>query len=150
MTLTQTEYNAIFADKAKRIVGDITWKRTGNRMASEFRIDIESNEEYPLFLKGWYNPFSGKLSYAIIHRIVGRIYGLDLGTEHINPDGNLVGEKHKNYWLPGSRDKWAFVPEDITEPWDRPAEVWVQFCAEANLEHSGKMHPPDVQRVMPL
>ena len=119
-------------------------------MASEFRIDIESNEEYPLFLKGWYNPFSGKLSYAIIHRIVGRIYGLDLGTEHINPDGNLVGEKHKNYWLPGSRDKWAFVPEDITEPWDRPAEVWVQFCAEANLEHSGKMHPPDVQRVMPL
>ena len=41
----------------------------------------------------WYSPTSGKLSYAIIHRIVGRIYGLDLGADHRNPVGEVVGEK---------------------------------------------------------
>ena len=96
-------------------------------------------------MKGWYNPSSGKLSYAVIHQSVGRIYGLDLGAEHHNPDGTPVGEKHKNYWVPGSRDKWAYVPEDITEPWNRPLEVWRQFCTEAKLTHSGTMSQPAVQ-----
>lgn len=42
-------------------------------------------------------------------RGVGRIYGLDLGAAHVNPDGAPIGETHKNYWSPGHRDKWAFV-----------------------------------------
>ena len=101
-------------------------------------------------VKRWYNPSSGKLSYAIVHRRVGRIYGLDLGADHQNPDGQPVGEKHKNYWSPGSRDKWAYVPGDITETWDRPVEVWHQFCAEANLRHSGTMQAPAIQSAMLL
>ena len=48
-------------------------------------------------------------------------------------------------WVPGHRDKWAYVPGDITHPWNHPVEVWAQFCAEANLEHRGVMHPPRVQ-----
>lgn len=55
-----------------------------------FRINIDSDEGYPFFLQGWYNPYSGKLSYAMIYRCVGRIYGLDLGAAHINPDGGVV------------------------------------------------------------
>lgn len=107
-------------------------------------MEIDSDAGYPIFVKGWYNPRSGKLSFSIIHRTVGtRIYGLDLGAEHYNPDGKPVGEKHKNYWVPGSRDKWAYVPEDITATWNNPVDVWRQFCAEANLQHTGLIQHPN-------
>ena len=147
MTLSQQEYDTIVNDATKIIGGDIVWEGGHNSSTRDFRIDIDSDEGYPIFVKGWYNPYSGKLSYAIIHRNVGRIYGLDLGADHQNPDGEFVGEKHKNYWVPGSRDKWAYVPLEITEPWDRPLEVWRQFCAEAKLTHSGAMSSPAVQGV---
>ena len=150
MTLSQQEYDAIIAAEAKRIEGDIFWVSDQNSTAMRFRIDIDSDEGYPLFLQGWYNPYSGKLSYAMIYRGVGRIYGLDLGAAHINPGGGAVGEIHKNHWAPGHRDKWAYAPGDITHSWFRPVEVWAQFCAEANLEHRGVMHPLRVQGGMML
>ena len=150
MTLSQQEYDAIISDPTKIIRENIRWEGNSNSTRREIRIDIESDEGHPIFLKGWYNSSSGKLSYAIIHRSVGRIYGLDLGADHQNPDGKSVGEKHKNYWVPGHRDKWAYVPEDITESWERPAEVWRQFCAEALLTHSGTMQAPVTQRGLPL
>lgn len=150
MTLSQQEYNTIISDPTKVIHEDILWEGHPSSSRREFRIEVESEEGYPIFLKGWYNPSSGKLSYSVIHRSVGRIYGLDMGADHQNPDGQWVGEKHKNYWVPGSRDKWAYVPPDITETWNRPVEVWRQFCAEANLAHSGVMTPPATQRALPL
>ena len=145
MTLSQLEYDAIIADETKRIEGDISWTPGQNPLAMMFRHNVNSDKGFPLFLQGWYNPYSGKLSYAIIYHGVGRIYGLDLGADHINPDGRAIGETHKNYWTPENRDTWAYVPEDITSPWDRPVEVWEQFCVEVNLEHRGVMHPPHVQ-----
>ena len=148
MTLSQQEYCAIIGDTSKVINENIVWEGVSNSPRREFRLDIESGEGYPIFVKGWYNVASGKLSYSIIHRVAGRIYGLDLGAEHINPDGEPVGEKHKNYWVAGYRDKWAYVPGDITEPWSRPVAVWAQFCFEARLEHRGIMRPPNVQGSM--
>ena len=150
MTLSQEEYDTIIQDPTKSIREDIRWEGHPNSGRREFRVEIESDEGYPLFLKGWYNSSSGKLSYAIIHSSAGRIYGLDLGADHQNPDKEWVGEKHKNYWVPGARDKWAYVPPDITETWDRPVEVWRQFCAEANLTHSGMMTAPVTRRALPL
>lgn len=150
MPLSLQEYADIISDATKTINGNILWEGRADSRPKEFRIDVESNYGYPIFIKGWYNFSAGKLSYAIIHRAVGRIYGLDLGADHYNPDGNSVGEKHKNHWVPGYRDKWAYAPEDITEPWDRPLEVWRQFCAEANLTHQGIMSPPAVQGGLPL
>ncbi len=150
MTLTKQEYDAIIASETKRIEGDISWGSDRNPSAVIFRVDIESDEGYPLSLQGWYNPYSGKLSFTIIYRGVGRIYGLDLGAAHINPDGASVGETHKNYWDPGFRDKWAYEPEEITHCWRRPVEVWAQFCAEAKLEQRGILHPPRVQGAMTL
>ena len=150
MTLSQSEYDDIINDHTKSIAGDIAWEGPSPGLARKFRIDIESPDGYPIFVQGWYNFGSGKLSYAIIHRAVGRIYGLDLGAEHYNPDGELMGEKHKNYWVPGSRDKWAYVPDDITATWEQPVEVWEQFCAEARITHSGTMQPPSFQTRMPL
>ena len=150
MTLSQQEYESIVFDNTKVITENIVWEGVSNSPAKQFRIDIDSDEGYPIFVKGWYNPSSGKLSYAIIHRSVGRIYGLDLGADHRNPNGERVGEKHKNYWVPGSRDKWAYVPKDITGTWDRPVEVWNQFCSEAHLRHLGIIQGPSTQGVLRL
>ena len=58
------------------------------------------------------------------------------------PDGIRVGEKHKHSWREGHGDKWAYIPQDVTEPWNRPVEVWRQFCEEANLRHLGIMRNP--------
>ena len=107
-------------------------------------------QDIPYSSRAGYNFYSGKLSYTIIYRGVGRIYGLDLGAAHVNPDGAPIGETHKNYWSPGHRDKRAFVPEDISHPWSDPVGVWAQFCAEARLEHHGIMHLPQFQREMML
>ena len=150
MTLSQWEYDSIISDRTKVIYEDIEWEVAGNSPTRRFRIDIESDDEHPIFIDGWYNPLSGKLSYSIIHRSVGRIYGQDLGADHVNPDGVSVGEKHKNHWRPGSRGKWAYVPQDITETWNRPAAVWAQFCAEANIRHLGTIQDPVVQGSMLL
>ena len=94
MTLSQSEYDGIINDHTKTIYGDISWEGLSTGSARKFRIDIESFEAYPVFVQGWCNFSSGKLSYTIIHRAVGRIYGLDLGADHKNPDGESVGEKH--------------------------------------------------------
>ncbi len=140
--MTQQEFEAIISDDTKEISGDIVWEDDDHPMAKGFRIEVKSGPGYPIFVNGWYNLLSGKLSYAIIHRPMGRIYALDLGADHRNPDGKLVGEKHKHRWQEGFRDTKAYVPADITEPWNRPLEVWKQFCNEANLRHSGIMPEP--------
>ena len=150
MVLSQNEYEAIINDDSKTIREDIIWEARSSSPAREFRIDIDSSDDIPIFVKGWYNPFSGKLSYAIVHRSVGRIYGLDLGADHRNPDGERVGEKHKNYWVPGTGDKWAYVPEDINQPWNRPVAVWEEFYKEARLTHSGTLRNPVSQGVLAL
>ena len=150
MTLSRQEYQAIISDDTKRITVDIAWESRPNAPAQGFRVDVDSEAGYPLFINAWYNPNSGKLSYALVHRNVGRIHGLDLGADHYNPDGESVGEKHKNYWVPGSRDKWAYVPDDITETWNRPVAVWAQFCAELNLRHDGTLQEPGAVPGAPL
>ncbi len=149
--ITQQQFNDILFDETKEVTGNITWTHdTNHSPAQEFRAEVNSSLKYSLFIQGRYNPFAGKLSFAFILRGTGRIYGLDLGTDHRNPDGEKVGEKHKNYWRNGARDKWAYVPSDITAPWSCPVEAWREFCAEAKLHHSGIMHPPAVQGLLSL
>ena len=147
MMISQQEFEIILDDKTKQIVGNLTWTQSKDRSpALRIRADVTSQTGYQLFVAGLYNQFAGKLSYAIIAPGTGRIYALDLGSDHRNPDGIRVGEKHKHRWREDFREKFAYVPIDITGPWDQPLEVWSQFCAEAKLEHSGIMHPPLVQQ----
>ena len=144
--MTQQEFETILADVSKRISTRAVWHDVDDSPhAKEFRATVDSDAGYPIFVNGWFNPFSGKLSYSIIHREVGRIYGLDLGAEHRNPGGELVGETHKHRWRDGYRADWAYVPEDITESRNNPIGVWEQFCVEANLGHSGIMQPPPTE-----
>jgi hypothetical protein len=83
----------------------------------------------------------------LILKTAGRVYGLDLGKDHHNPQCNQVGEKHKHRWTEQFRDKEAYVPDDITEQAANPVSVWAQFCKEAKIEHHGTMtSPPPLQR----
>ena len=70
--------------------------------------------------------------------------------EHIVRDDKSLG-RIEQYILDNPAN-WSldqenplYVPEDITEPWDRPIEVWNQFCTEARSHHKGRMCGPVVQ-----
>jgi hypothetical protein len=84
--ITQQEFDAILADATKRIDGDIDWHEDADHSpAREFRVEVHSDAGWPLVLVGRFNPYAGTLSYGLIHRGAGRIYGLDLGADHHNP-----------------------------------------------------------------
>jgi len=141
--MTQAEFEALLFDETKRVDEDISWSEDEDHSPGvEFRIEVTSDPGYPLFIKGWYNREAQTLSYTLIHRGVGRIYGLDLGKDHHNPSCVYIGEKHKHSWNDFVRDKEAHVPADVTAAANDPVAVWRQFCREARISHNGVMRPP--------
>ncbi len=146
MPLTTTEFESLLDDNTKRIEGDIVWQEDEDHShCLEFRAEVRSDSGWPLFVRGSYNPLIPALSFGLILKTVGRIYALDLGKDHHNPQCNQVGDKHKHRWTERFRDKEAYVPEDITAPPSDPVAAWTQFCKEANLEHRGRMDAPPPQ-----
>ena len=144
--LTDKDLTSILADEAKCIQDDITWKEDEDHSpAMEFRVEIESMNGWPLVVRGSYNAVAGTLSYTLILKTTGRIYGLDLGKDHHNPQCTQVGEKHKHRWSEQYGDKEAYVPDDVTAPVSDPVAVWGEFCAEAKIRHGGRMQPPAKQ-----
>ena len=144
MPLTDAEFAAILAG-AKRIAGDIAWSDDEDRSSALiFRAEIES--DWPIFVQGRYNRRAGTLTYALILKLVGRIYALDMGRDHHNPRCDQTGEKHKHRWSEQYRDKEAYVPDDITAPVSDPVAVWRQFCIEARIAHDGRLNPPPPQQ----
>ena len=77
----------------------------------------------------------------LVLKTSGRIYALDIGKDHHNPECERVGEKHKHRWTERYKDKLAYVPHDITEPASDPTAVWEQFCAEAAFRHLRVLEP---------
>jgi len=149
--ITKQEFESILADTSKRIEGDIVWHSSKDGSpVHEFRVTVESNTGWPLIVVGKYNPLAGTLSYAVLHRLAGRIYSLDLGADHHNPNCQRVGEKHKHRWSEEYRDKIAYVASDISATWDQPVAVWMEFCQEAGITHQGVMRCPAVQGDLPL
>lgn len=145
------EYKAIIDDDAKSITENIVWHNAlDDPTVQEFRVNVDYPNADAMVINGRYNPSAGKLSYTLFMPSVGRIYGLDLGASHRNPNGERTGDTHKNYRAEGARDNWAYNPEDITASWDDPVEVWRQFCAEANIRHTGIMRLPPINREMPV
>lgn len=141
--ITESEFQSILSDSSKQISGDINWLPDEDHSPTvEFRATVDSDTGYPLLIRGSYNHEVRSISYVMLHAGSGRIYALDLGKDHRNPDGTLVGEKHKHRWSEQFRDREAYVPTDITAGPDDPVTVWRQFCAEANLKHHGKMNSP--------
>ncbi len=150
--MTNTEFEAMLADASKRIEGDIIWTEDEDHSpALEFRAVVQSDAGYPLVVRGWLNRLTGKLSFTLLHRSEGRVLALDLGSDHHNPSCEMVGEKHKHRWSETLKDRDAYVPADVTSGVDDPVETWRQFCAEANIVHSGALLPaPPQQEELPL
>ena len=143
MTISNTEFDALLNDSSKRIADDIVWEEDEDHSPCwEFRAEVQSTSGWPLFVRGTYNPLIPALSYVLILKTAGRIYGLDLGKEHHNPQCQQVGDKHKHRWSEQFRDKEAYVPDDITATAEDPVEVWTEFCAQTKIEHCGRMPPP--------
>lgn len=145
--MLDSEFDQILNDGTKEITADIHWTDDQDHSPSvEFRVEVLSELEHPLFVRGSYNGLASTLTFALIHRGYGRIYALDMGKDHHNPTCKHTGELHKHRWSETFRDKEAYVPDDITAPVTRPVEVWQQFCREAGIRHNGIMHePPPIQ-----
>ena len=86
--------------------------------------------------RGW-TPFRGRLWQRNLY-------------EHIVRDDKSLGRIEQ--YILDNPVNWSldpenplYVPEDITEPWDRPIEVWKQFCTEARIHHRGRMFRPVIQ-----
>ena len=143
MSLTNAEFRAILEDETKCILEDITWSNDEDHSpASEFRAVVQSGSGWPLFVQGRHNPKARTLSYSLVLKTTGRIYALDLGKDHHNPQCVNVGTRRQHGWSERYRDKEAFVPEDITAAVSDPVAVWNEFCAAARIRHSGVMSPP--------
>jgi hypothetical protein len=141
--MEQQEFEDLIADEDKAIDGHITWKVCDDHPDSvEFRVDVATTGGHLVEVHGSYNRRIHKLSYVLLHRKYGRIYALDLGRDHRNPDGTSVGELHKHRWTQAYGINEAYVPLDITEPATNPVGVWKQFCTEAKLVHKGTMNDP--------
>ena len=143
MALSNTEFEALLGDATKRIEGDIAWQEDEDHSPClEFRAELRSDTGWPLFVRGSFNPLIPALSYVLILKSAGRIYGLDLGKDHHNPQCDQVGEAHKHRWSEQFRDKEAYAPADVTAEASDPVAAWMQFCAEARIDHQGKMMKP--------
>ena len=141
MPLTDIEFDSILNDDTKRIDYDVSWANDEDHSpAVEFRVEVDSKNGWPLFVKGRYNSAAGTLNYALILKTEGRIYALDLGKDHHNPQCEQVGDKHKHRWSERYRDKEAYIPSDVSASISDPVSVWREFCIEAGIQHSGKMN----------
>jgi hypothetical protein len=147
MALTRSEFEALMDDGSKTVRGDLAWEQDEDHSPSwEFRAEVQSTQGYPLFVRGSFNPLAQSLSYVLILKTVGRVYGLCLGKDHHNPKCDRTGEKHKHRWTEAYRDKEAYVPNEITAPAINPVEAWRQFCQEARIVHEGRLaEPPPTQ-----
>ena len=125
MSLTDTDFASILDDRTKRIQGAVVWKKDEDRsFAWEFRVEVESTSGWPLFVQGRYNSTAGTLTYTLILKSEGRIYGLDLGKDHHNPNCNQVGERHMHRWSEKHGDKEAHVPNAVKAHVSNPVAVW--------------------------
>ncbi len=143
MPLTSAEFETILNDRSKSIAGDIEWSEDEDHSPSvEFRAEVNSASGWPLFVRGSYNPLAQTVTFVMILKTVGRIYGLDVGKAHHNPTCETLNDTHKHRWNDNDRDKSAYIPVDITATAASPIELWQQFCREANLSHDGRLAPP--------
>ena len=91
MPLTDVEFASILNDNTKRIADDVIWTEDEDHSpALEFRVDVTSESGWPLFVKGRFNSAARTLTYALILTTEGRIYALDLGKDHHNPQCDQV------------------------------------------------------------
>ena len=138
---SEENFKLLIMDDSKEILGNINWEKDKNHLGSFiFLEEIISSINYPISIKGSFNFKRRILSFSIIHREVGRIYGLDMGQTHKNrATGKKSGRIHKHIWTDLYKDQYTYDPLDITEPFHNVIGVWRQFCLEARIKHEGEV-----------
>jgi len=135
----------ILNDATKVINGDIRWQNDEDHSPTvEFFVSVDCESGYPLRIRGSYNAKCQNLGFSMILGGNGRIYGLDIGTDHHNPkqiNGN-VGKLHKHIWKNAYKDKFAYRPNDIAAGANEVVKAWQEFCVEANITHCGTLEEP--------
>lgn len=139
--MEQSEADAIFESREKFIQDDIFWANDIDHSGQfDFRVPVYF-EGTQLIMTGSHNPILDKWSFVLLHPKEGRIYALDIGTEHENEDGTKLGEVHKHRWKK-EEPSFAYAPTDITAPTSNPRLLWIQFCQEAKIIFNGVFHDP--------
>ncbi|HEY8361980.1 MAG TPA: hypothetical protein VIK77_03735 [Tissierellaceae bacterium] len=135
--LTEEEANTIIAME-KVIVDDIIWKRMDEKACFEFNVPVLLDYPGKLVLIGTKSFFREKYSFTLLYNNEFRIRGLDVGKGHRNPpDKKQVGKKHKHKWTDLYKDKWAYVPNDITDG-AKVTQALFEFFKECNIIYKGK------------
>ena len=149
MALSQAEFDAILADDSKRIIGDLAWYRIPEQPdAARLDAEIVSQGSLPLQVAGWFRPTQRKLSYSLLledRRIAGIDFGRNLS--HRNQDGTRLVGAHWQFWSAAHERAEAYPLPAGTPTWDRPLEVWAQFCSRLGIMHEGAMSPPPLEEL---
>ncbi len=136
MGLSFTEFESWLYDNTKTIEEDIFWTPISNdnhESGFGFRVSIKSAIELPVELSGYFNLKSRKLSFSVIHKTEGRIYGLCTGDAKHREGTKWIFGKHKHRWDESEKLGHVYEPNDITAKWDQIEDVLRQFGAEANI-----------------
>ncbi len=142
---TETEVDQILAG-FKWISSDISWFSNPEHSSNwaKFSVRVENEGDWNLTLHGNVQlnapGHPPKRSFSLVLNRSHRIYSLDVNGLHENKVIN--NEKwnrrtHKQKWLEGYGDKFAFTPgEHIPE---EPNAAFTEFCGEANIEFRGEI-----------
>jgi len=127
----------------KKVQADVKWRIDSmqNWIKCELEVENEIKTNLKLNLNCNYEERS-LFSFSLILNNAYRIAGLDYNGSHRNrhKDGNFWNSKtHKHRWTERCRDSWAYTPEDIIS--SDIKEVFVLFCKECNITHTGKFLP---------
>jgi len=144
MTFTESDLDVILDNETKIISCDIQWQADEDHSpAVEFLVPINSDLGYQLKIRGSYNSKCKTFGFAMLLGGHGRIYGLDIGTDHRNPkQKERIGKIHKHKWSNIYKDKQAYVPNDITKGVCDVVKIWKEFCIEAKIRHEGELQLP--------
>ena len=108
--MTDAELREILDDDTKAIQENIVWTQSKSiSHAVEFRVRVDNELGFALWVKGSYNRELGKTSFILFSQEAGRLLAVDAGADHHNRSCENVGELHLHHWNEQTRDREAIV-----------------------------------------
>lgn len=139
----QDEIDAILQDPAKTIEGEIRWSPDPQHAAAwTFYMPVAHSGTTPLDARATLRREANTLSYLLVLRGSGRIFGICWGYDHLNPSGEIVSGPHVHKWTSEHLDRWVEPFGGASAGTGDPILAWREFCALAHIAHLGEVHPP--------
>jgi len=112
------------------------------------RGEVANSVGFDLALEVTWSPKTGKASLCLFARRVkpgwSRLYGIDLGDDHHNPDCNNTGDPHRhNRWSVTYGDRFGSGAPDLKGK--SVPEAFDIFVSECNISVRGALTMPSVQ-----